>query len=135
MNDGQIKTFVQELVSELAGIESVWLFGSRANESFRPDSDWDLMVFADQEAFAALRRQNQLKNEYIDVIIVIDMETFSEPWPENTSNCKSGDFSTWEWERYTPDLAKYTSVKYLSDDWFKSGQSEIKRLVAKRIWP
>jgi predicted nucleotidyltransferase len=134
MNERQITTYAQELVSDVVGIESIWLFGSRANESFRPDSDWDLMVFANQEAFDELKKRTDLKNESVDVIVVIEKKTFSEPWPENPATCKSGDFLAWDWKIVTPDSANYTSVKYCSEAWFKNDQANVRKLLARLIW-
>jgi hypothetical protein len=49
--DCHVDAYVTDLVAACPLIESVWLLSSRVNDTARPDSDWDLLVFADDAAF------------------------------------------------------------------------------------
>jgi hypothetical protein len=55
---------VTELAGE-AGTLAVWLIGSRANGTERKDSDWDLLVFCEQEPVPAPQ-----KREFVDILRV-----------------------------------------------------------------
>jgi Polymerase beta, Nucleotidyltransferase len=46
--------YVSALVSAYSAIREVWLYGSRANETARPDSDWDYLAFADEATLVSL---------------------------------------------------------------------------------
>jgi predicted nucleotidyltransferase len=62
-------------------IASVWLLGSRANGIARPDSDWDFLVFAEAEAFAALQSDESFRLPNIDLLVTVDRDAFQSPWP------------------------------------------------------
>jgi predicted nucleotidyltransferase len=47
--EDDIQQYVGELMAAYSEIESVWLFGSRANGTNRPESDWDLLAFGSRE--------------------------------------------------------------------------------------
>lgn len=86
MNHEYIFPYVEQLVKEYPRIESVWLMGSRANDSYREESDWDLLVFANKEVLDAMRQHRELKRERVDVLVVYDSINFEEPWPEVEEN-------------------------------------------------
>jgi predicted nucleotidyltransferase len=60
----EINDFVSGLLEIVdCGAQSLWLYGSRANNRSRSDSDWDLILFADVESFEKLKRIPSLANE------------------------------------------------------------------------
>lgn len=64
----ELPPFVENVVDDLktnASIKSIWLIGSRANNSAREDSDWDLLVFVEEELSSVNRRDSS-----VDVIRV-----------------------------------------------------------------
>ena len=133
--DNQVKQYINNLISYYPLIDSIWLLGSRANNSYNDDSDWDLLVFANKDILEDLRRNNYFKEKGIDVLIVFDGENFEGPWPDN-KGIKRGDLTSWNWDNVSDKEATYRSVKYINEDeWFKSGNIERKTLKAIRIWP
>jgi predicted nucleotidyltransferase len=130
-----VTSYVDELTRSVTGIDSVWLFGSRANNTFRSNSDWDLIAFANSDAYNQLESLSHLKRPDFDLLVVVDKESFREPWPDSEGTCKGGDFTSWDWKVTNDSLANYRSVKYRSEEWFKNGQADIKTLTAIRIWP
>lgn len=139
MNHEFILTYVEQLVREYPRIESVWLMGSRANDSYREDSDWDLLVFANKEILDAMRQQRELKRERVDVMVVYDGINLEEPWPDVEENgrvrAKGGKLSgstplSWEWNQTSQTEATYEGTKRLAD-----GQTERTLKKAVRFWP
>jgi len=63
------------------GITSIWLIGSRANNTFRENSDWDLLIFADEQTLDLMRKATELKRADVDVLVVYDGKNGEEPWP------------------------------------------------------
>ena len=47
----KIKTYIDELITSYPEINSIWLIGSRANNSANKNSDWDFLVFANEHIF------------------------------------------------------------------------------------
>ena len=70
----ELPPFVWNVVDDLkknASIKSIWLIGSRANNSAREDSDWDLLVFVDEELSPVNRSDSR-----VDVIRVDTNEKY-----------------------------------------------------------
>lgn len=139
MNHEYIFPYVEQLVSEYPRIESVWLMGSRANDSYREDSDWDLLVFANKEILDAMVQHRNLKRKQVDVMVVYDSVNFEEPWPEveenGRVNPKRGRLSgsrpfSWEWNQTSQTEATYEGTKPL-----QGGQTERTIKKALRLWP
>lgn len=131
-----ITEYIEKLREKSDEISSVWLFGSRANDTSTEKSDWDLMVFANENSLEKLKNSPELKNEVIDVLVVYDDENFIEPWHESGKRYKSGNLVSWSWEQVTESEAIYTANKYLSEDnWFKEGQFKSITLNALKVWP
>lgn len=134
----EIEQYITELVQKYPDIESIWLFGSRANDSFSDDSDWDLLLFANKQVFDGLKKDMSLKQESIklniDLLVVYNDENFSEPWDQpigERHSPKSGSLKTWKWGIISSYEAQYESNKWLSkEQWIES-----KILKAYRIWP
>jgi predicted nucleotidyltransferase len=135
MNHEYILPYVEQLVREYPRIESVWLFGSRANDSYREDSDWDLLVFANKEILVAMGQHRKLKLERVDVLVVYDSIHFEEPWPEENGRARArgGRLSgstplSWEWNQTSQTEARY-------EEGLQGGQTERTIKKALKLWP
>lgn len=132
MND-KIKQYIESLTTHYSDIKSIWLIGSRANNSHREDSDWDLLVFADNKIFNELKLNKTFRNNTVDLLIVFDNQNFEKPWADEKGT-KNGSLSEWKWNELSSNEATYKSVKYKSDEWFKEDMIECKILKAFKIW-
>jgi hypothetical protein len=77
--------YVNELTTAYPGIREVWLLGSRANDTERPDSDWDYLVCLDDDrVFNALCQDwRRFKRPGIDLLVVpAGGDLASCPWTE-----------------------------------------------------
>ena len=104
----EIDEFVAQLVSRFPNIYEVWLIGSRANGTARPDSDWDLLVFGDSPVRAQISTADDLHRADVDCLVLIDDDRFISAWPP----LHSGSLSAWDWHRCTEDSATYTETKW-----------------------
>jgi predicted nucleotidyltransferase len=131
MSDTDINDYIAQLVSKYTDIKSVWLFGSRANETETNESDWDLLVFASDKTLSKLRNDNKFKQEKIDMLVVIDGDSFEEPW--YIDQPKKGSLSNWNWKIISPAKATYTGTKEPTNgsDWYRS---EVTIQFAIRLW-
>jgi predicted nucleotidyltransferase len=108
MDAQQLQDYIDLLNGRYGSISSVWLIGSRARHTERPESDWDLLAFADHDSFTAMRRDGDLRAPGIDLLIVIDGDRFDQPWiDEGYSIAKFGYLSEWRWTQISRTDAKY----------------------------
>jgi predicted nucleotidyltransferase len=105
--EDDIQQYGGELMAAYSEIESVWLFGSRANGTNRPESDWDLLAFGSREIASSLRADRKFHHERIDLVVVYDGDQFEKPWGEK----KSGSLSEWQWQPRSAVLATYRTTK------------------------
>jgi hypothetical protein len=103
-----ISAYAGQLAAACTDVCSVWLIGSRANDTERPDSDWDLLVFGGPGAHACLSSAHHLHRADIDCLVLSDSEDFSNAWGPRS---KSGSLSGWEWTQVSSNLAQYTEAK------------------------
>jgi predicted nucleotidyltransferase len=125
----EIRQHVRKLGSCFPELEGIWLLGSRANGTARPDSDWDLLAFARPPGFQRLRSAQAFKRSDVDLLVVHDGLNFEEPWPIATPerpHPKAGDLRSWEWNQESEDHATYWANK-------EGRESDIMRAV--RVWP
>lgn len=131
-----IRNAIYEMVGVLSDdVDSVWLLGSRANGTATEISDWDFLIFSNREGLERLKVERDRRIDNIDLLVVFDGENFIDPWPEDEESAKSGSLSVWKWRLKDSKTATYQIVKYLSDEWFKSGQAITKELIALKVWP
>lgn len=104
--------------------------GSRANGTARPDSDWDLLVFADERTFQCMRKNHRLRRVEIDCLVVRGGDEFCEPWGRRP---KHGDLREWGWTRMSESESEYVATKWIEDEY--GGRTVIGRSKAIRIWP
>jgi hypothetical protein len=75
------KQYVERLTRAHRGIAEVWLFGSRATDNARANSDWDYIAFlSDQREFNAICRDRELDQPDIDLFVVVGSKAM-RPWP------------------------------------------------------
>ena len=95
-----VRSVVTGLGAAHPSIRAVWLIGSRANATERPDSDWDLIIFGDAAILAAIRADLDLKRrcaaQSIEMMVVYDSDNFVEPWPPAERENK-GSLNDWKW--------------------------------------
>lgn len=133
--DDLVQQYIKKLILSYPLIKSIWLFGSRANNSYKDDSDWDLLIFANKNILEELKINSSFKKNGIDVLVVFDGKNFEGPWPDN-QGIKKGDLTFWNWNQISDNEATYKSIKYKNEkEWFKSDNFECKELKAINIWP
>jgi hypothetical protein len=132
--DESVQKYIHNFISSYPLTNSIWLFGSRANNSYKDDSDWDLLIFADKNILEALKRNNSFNQTGINILVVFDGKYFEGPWPDKKGS-KKGDLISWKWTKTLDNEAVYRSVKYKNEDeWFKADNLESKTLKAIKIW-
>jgi hypothetical protein len=120
-----LRHYIDELVEHAPSVREVWLVGSRANGRSTEDSDWDFLLFADQQALITLRGAQSLCREGVCVLVVVDGDRFESPWPRldnpgkfkrghlrNYENAEGSEVQSWEWQRTGDDEATYTDRKF-----------------------
>jgi len=75
-----IMGYLDDLILTFPAIDSIWLFGSRANPSSDPPRDWDFLVFGSSDILAALQKNDSFRRTDIDIFIVYDDNCFESPW-------------------------------------------------------
>jgi hypothetical protein len=116
----EVIAYLDSLIAIYHGIESIWLFGSRANGTFRTDSDWDFLIFANRAILDALRADDTFRHPTAEIFIVYDGNRFESPWPDDGSKCgrlrNSGDLERevyvygYSWNQVSDMEATYIST-------------------------
>lgn len=52
----KVYKYLRRLTEKYPKIESIWLLGSRANNNFKDNSDWDFWVFTNKRLFNLLKK-------------------------------------------------------------------------------
>ncbi|HBR15430.1 MAG TPA: hypothetical protein DD723_07805 [Candidatus Omnitrophica bacterium] len=135
-----LNSYIEQLILIYPQIKSVWLIGSRANNSFSENSDWDLLAFADEQTLNQLGQNAKFKHDCIDLLVVYDHNHFRKPWTDSArgENLKSGSLKKWKWRELNSELAQYESsdekIFYDSyDEGIYTPKSKV--LKAHKIWP
>jgi len=103
---------IDELIARYEGIREIWLFGSRSNGTNKENSDWDILIFADQHVLSSLEKENSERYLNLDIMIVFDQDKFRGPWRRESDGAyKRGSLQEWEWEELQFGLAKYKATK------------------------
>ncbi|RMD87265.1 MAG: nucleotidyltransferase domain-containing protein [Candidatus Dadabacteria bacterium] len=127
-----IRDYLESLIARYPAISSVWLMGSRANGAARPDSDWDLMVFADATILERLKSEEKQTAEElnIDLFVVYDGDNFEKPFWNSKSKTPKGDsLTSWRWRTVQPNLALYRRTNL---PWEREPTQTRKAI---KIWP
>ena len=109
--------YLRMLIAAAPSIREVWLIGSRADHTARPNSDWDYLVFGTRLTLQALQSTPALKRQDVDVLVVYDGDAFEEPWGTD-DHLKRGALSRWEWAMLGPERAMYRGTKPRDSDGF-----------------
>lgn len=100
--------YVATLKAAFPAIESIWWIGSRANPTSprrpRPDSDWDLVAFADRATLDALRARSELHRDDVDLLVVFDGEHYVKPFD---AAAEERLWSAWNWTQLNDNRASY----------------------------
>ena len=124
-----IEGFVRRIAEVCPEFSSVWLIGSRANNTAHETSDWDLLAFGNKKALACIRKHRELHRPDVDFLVVTNGDVFINAW----GNCdKTGSLSQWEWKQKSDVEAEYTEVK--SSPGANYGNVALKRRLGLRIW-
>jgi Nucleotidyltransferase domain len=83
--------YIDELTATYRGIREVWLLGSRVNGTATEASDWDYLVFLDDDRlFSALCQDLRFKRPGIDLLVIGTLgDLASCPWTENDGYTKT----------------------------------------------
>jgi hypothetical protein len=75
--------YIDRLVQAYPSIREIWLLGSRANGSERPDSDWDYLAFGDEaRALNDLHNDSQFNDPDVDLLFLgPGLDEAMKPWP------------------------------------------------------
>ena len=117
-----LNDYINKLTSEF-NIEEIWLFGSRANNTARGDSDWDIWAFANSEVLSALKGRADYKSKDIDLMIVYDKNNWEQPWTTlaNTGEerTKHGQLlsNACDFKRIDDKTAEYCATKVIGMGW------------------
>lgn len=124
--------YVAVLIAAYPAIREVWLIGSRADNTASPSSDWDYLAFADRFTFDDLaRRDGDLNDPAIDLLLVYDDDQFCKPWPDGERQ-KKGSLSGWEWRKQSDTHATYRATKPRGGDDFNV---QVTTGTATRVYP
>ena len=111
-----INEYLQSLLRRFDNIYAIWLIGSRVNDGARPDSDWDFLIFADEQVYAQLKEHGPKPPKDVSIMVVIDKDRFISPWERKSDGCyEKGSLSGWRWTSISEDKAKYKGCKEQPD--------------------
>jgi hypothetical protein len=95
---------VQDVLSQIKLSEnarSIWLVGSRANDSYRENSDWDFICFISESV-----TERSARSAIVDIIQV---DCLGESLLEGQTLDLKGMFSSWRWHDLKNGKATYVS--------------------------
>jgi len=128
-----VRAYVRKLTTAHRNVKEMWLLGSRANGTAKPTSDWDILAFADDPTFNALRDDTELHHSDVDLLVVRSADgRFEKPWGRK----KSGSLEKWQWNRLSETEATYRSTKFVPDPGeTHHGDFHEQTFKAIRLWP
>ena len=107
-----ISIYLDRLLRNLPEIESIWLIGSRANNTSEEGSDWDFIVFGGDNIRVKLEASPDLYNIETDILVVNLDGDFKSVYGKE----KTGSLSKWEWRLLSDKVAEYKGVKAIDFD-------------------
>jgi predicted nucleotidyltransferase len=116
--NNEIELFLQELVSRYNCVSEIWFFGSRANETAVTDnSDWDFLIFGNEAALSAIKKDEELsikaKNLIIGLLIEQEGNKFLSPWKHKDRSEKL-TLEELHWKIVKEGIAEY--IGYSKDE-------------------
>lgn len=133
--------YIDRLAVAYPGITEIWLFGSQANGTAGPNSDWDYLAFTDDASILnALSEDKDFHDRDIDLFIAVDADRCMRPWPDPDGSREQvalgGDPGGMAWERLSPTEAIYLAAGKRNPDGHKDTtvdyHTEKARLVYRR---
>ena len=132
--DGTIQQWLEQLlIPVVSDIDSIWLFGSRANKRARPPtdprgpSDWDLMAFGSFDIKIAVAQAAPLARNDVDLFLMsnypADIPEARQPWRDARLTLHG-----LEWMELSTDYAEYSGEA-------THNPLDDQRCRAYRIWP
>ena len=79
----------------------IWFIGSRANDRYREDSDWDLICFMSESVTERIARSA--------IVDIIQVDCLGEYLLEGQTLDLKGMFSSWQWHDLKNGKATYVS--------------------------
>lgn len=125
-----IDEFLSRITATHPGIREIWLFGSRAKGQARPNSNWNLFVFAGQDTLQRLAESSRFRRADVQLLVVKDGDEFREPWGDKP---KQGYLTEWEWVKISDREAEYCGIKWAQEE--KGGQTSMELCRAILLWP
>jgi predicted nucleotidyltransferase len=97
--------YINRLSERYPGVAEIWLLGSRCTGSpVRESSDWDPLAFADLDTLDAMRRDLDVREPDMDLLVVTDGDCFEQPWIEDGYQIpKRAYLSSWGWKGMSTD--------------------------------
>jgi predicted nucleotidyltransferase len=126
----EIQGLLNDVQQNFPSISEIWLIGSRANNIAREDSDWDFLVFGNDNSLNKLKSMIGYKRENVDFLVIFDGDNFIEPWGEPK---KSGSLTKWEWNRTSDYSAEYKQIKFIPDSEQEDSDLESGTFVEKIV--
>jgi predicted nucleotidyltransferase len=113
-----IRNFVKELSGNYPGIREIWLIGSRANnDTVRPDSDWDFIVFGNEFTHSLIQNDKNLQkkalNLSIDLLVEKESGEFRSVWGASKCLRLKDDL---RWNIISDTTAKYWATKLVEKE-------------------
>jgi predicted nucleotidyltransferase len=128
-----VEKYIKRLISAYPTILSVWLLGSRANGSYKPDSDWDLLVFGSQKVFDDLKLNQSFHHANMDLLVVYNGNDFEKPWGEKQ---KRGSLTGWKWKALSETESTYRATKSIfGEDGEEEFNVKVMQCKAYRVYP
>ncbi len=124
-----ITKWLKSIIDVYKEIESIWLIGSRANNTYNNKSDWDFLFFANEFVLNDLTGKTHYNIGEIDMLIVYNEKLdFKCPWLKN-GKVKKGNLHDWQWAKESASQAIYLGNKWINGHGVESFQC-----IGKKIW-
>lgn len=125
-----IQNFLNQIALRAPGLVSVWLIGSRANDTAKISSDWDFIALGTSETLSFLRGTKDVHRADVDFLVVTDGDNFESAWGESE---KGGSLKKWGWDQRDTGNSQYVQTKWVEAEDGATVRST--RVFAKRVWP
>ena len=110
-----LKKYLNEITNIFQEIEEIWLFGSRVNKNAKEDSDWDILIYGNENVLRELKKAKIFQNDHIEILIVYDEDHFESPWrylnDEGKRVIKKGSLMEWGFTKMSDNVANYRGTK------------------------
>ena len=126
----EFSSYVKAIAASTPCVQSIWLFGSRANGTSTTSSDYDILVFGNPLTFGTLRFNTELHRSNVDLLVVTDGNLFSNAWG---AKVKSGSLLRWEWKTTSEMQSCYVEHKWVENKESADILSACRHAI--KVWP